>query len=241
MGIFSRFGDIINANITALLDRAEDPAKMVRMMIQEMEETLIEVRTTSARIIADRKELERRIQFLQQEVENWEGKARLALSKNREDLARAALAEKGVIEENLQIASKETQAIDEQLKVLDEEITQLQQKLDDAKAKQKSIVARERTARSRMDMRRSGNRSKLEEAFNKFEAYERKMDDLEAQVEAQDLGQARDRDLLDEFSELERDDKVNDALARLKESMAGDTSGKASSGAGKTNKSRSNS
>ena len=240
MGIFSRFGDIINANITALLDRAEDPAKMVRMMIQEMEETLIEVRTTSARIIADRKELERRSQFLHQEVENWEAKARLALSKNREDLARAALAEKGVIEENLQIAGKEVQAIDEQLKVLDEEISQLQQKLDDAKAKQKSIVARERTARSRMDMRRSGNRGKLEEAFSKFEAYERKMDDLEAQVEAQDLGQSRDRDLLDEFSELERDDKVNEALARLKESMAAGADSRASGDKNKTSQKRGN-
>ncbi|OZG74521.1 phage shock protein PspA [Hahella sp. CCB-MM4] len=218
MGIFSRFGDIINANITALLDRAEDPAKMIRMMIQEMEETLIEVRTTSARVIADRKELERRVQFLQQEAEKWEGKARLALSKEREDLARAALAEKDLIEENLQIARQEITSIEEQLVILDEEIAQLQQKLDDAKSKQKSLVARERTVRSRMDIRRSSNRSKLEEAFNKFETYERKMDDMEAQVESEDLG--RSRNLMDEFAELERDDKVNEALAKLKESMA---------------------
>ncbi|WP_020410779.1 phage shock protein PspA [Hahella ganghwensis] len=218
MGIFSRFGDIINANITALLDRAEDPAKMIRMMIQEMEDTLIEVRTTSARVIADRKELERRVQFLQQEADKWDGKARLALSKGREDLARAALAEKDLIEENLQLATQEIKSIEEQLVVLDEEIAQLQQKLDDAKAKQKSLVARERTVRSRMDIRRSSNRSKLEEAFNKFETYERKMDDMEAQVESEDLG--RSKNLADEFAELERDDKVNEALAKLKESMA---------------------
>ncbi|ABC32108.1 Phage shock protein A (IM30), suppresses sigma54-dependent transcription [Hahella chejuensis KCTC 2396] len=224
MGIFSRFGDIINANLTALLDRAEDPAKMIRMMIQEMEETLIEVRTTSARVIADRKELERRMDYLRQESENWEGKARLALSKNREDLARAALAEKSAIEENLQIAGKELKAIEEQLEVLHEEIAQLQQKLDDAKAKQKSLVVREQTARSRMDIRRSSNRDKLEEAFNKFEAYERKMDDLEAQVESYDLG--RTGSLMDEFSELERNDKVEQALADLKERMNADSGSK---------------
>ncbi|MBU6950104.1 MULTISPECIES: phage shock protein PspA [unclassified Hahella] len=224
MGIFSRFGDIINANLTALLDRAEDPAKMIRMMIQEMEETLIEVRTTSARVIADRKELERRMDYLRQESENWEGKARLALSKNREDLARAALAEKSAIEENLQIAGKELKAIEEQLEVLHEEIAQLQQKLDDAKAKQKSLVVREQTARSRMDIRRSSNRDKLEEAFNKFEAYERKMDDLEAQVESYDLG--RTGSLMDEFSELERNDKVEQALAELKARMDADNGSK---------------
>ncbi|AZZ90750.1 phage shock protein PspA [Hahella sp. KA22] len=224
MGIFSRFGDIINANLTALLDRAEDPAKMIRMMIQEMEETLIEVRTTSARVIADRKELERRMDYLRQESENWEGKARLALSKNREDLARAALAEKSAIEENLQIAGKELKAIEEQLEVLHEEIAQLQQKLDDAKAKQKSLVVREQTARSRMDIRRSSNRDKLEEAFNKFEAYERKMDDLEAQVESYDLG--RTGSLMDEFSELERNDKVELALAELKARMDADNGSK---------------
>ncbi|WLQ14480.1 phage shock protein PspA [Hahella aquimaris] len=224
MGIFSRFGDIINANLTALLDRAEDPAKMIRMMIQEMEETLIEVRTTSARVIADRKELERRMDYLRQESENWEGKARLALSKNREDLARAALAEKSAIEENLQIAGKELKAIEEQLEVLHEEIAQLQQKLDDAKAKQKSLVVREQTARSRMDIRRSSNRDKLEEAFNKFEAYERKMDDLEAQVESYDLG--RTGSLMDEFSELERNDKVEQALADLKARMSADSGSK---------------
>jgi len=217
MGIFSRFSDIINSNLTALLDRAEDPAKMVRMMIQEMEETLVEVRTSSARVLADRKEQERRLQRLQNDVFDWENKARLALSKGRDDLARAALAEKQAVEETLQLAGRELKVIEDQLCVLNEEISQLQQKLDDAKAKQQSLLAREQTSRSRMDIRRSSNREKLEEAFRKFEAYERKMDNMEAEVEAQDLG--RTRSLHDEFTELTRNDKVESELEALKASM----------------------
>lgn len=217
MGIFSRFSDIINSNLTALLDRAEDPAKMVRMMIQEMEETLVEVRTSSARVLADRKEQERRLQRLQSDVLDWEHKARLALSKGRDDLARAALAEKQAVEETLQLAGRELKVIEDQLCVLNEEISQLQQKLDDAKAKQQSLLAREQTSRSRMDIRRSSNREKLEEAFRKFEAYERKMDNMEAEVEAQDLG--RTRSLHDEFTELTRNDKVESELEALKASM----------------------
>ncbi len=217
MGIFSRFSDIINSNLTALLDRAEDPAKMVRMMIQEMEETLVEVRTSSARVLADRKEQERRLQRLQNDVLDWENKARLALSKGRDDLARAALAEKQAVEETLQLAGRELKVIEDQLCVLNEEISQLQQKLDDAKAKQQSLLAREQTSRSRMDIRRSSNREKLEEAFRKFEAYERKMDNMEAEVEAQDLG--RTRTLHDEFNELTRNDKVESELEALKASM----------------------
>lgn len=218
MGIFSRFGDIINANLTALLDRAEDPAKMIRMMIQEMEETLIEVRTTSARIIADRKELERRMSRLRDEAEDWERKARLALSKHREDLARAALAEQQAVEEGLRQATREMEVINDQLAVLDEEIGQLQQKLDDAKAKQKSLQVREQTSRSRMDMRRSGSREKLEEAFRKFEAYERRMDNMEAELESDNLG--RRRTLNESFADLERDEQVDEALAALKARMA---------------------
>lgn len=217
MGIFSRFSDIINSNLNALLDRAEDPAKMIRLMIQEMEETLVEVRTTSARVLADRKEQTRRLLRLQDDVLAWEDKARLAISKGREDLARAALAEKQAVSDAAVVAERELKTIDDQLVVLQEEIGQLQHKLDDAKAKQQSLVVREQTARSRMDIRRSVDRERLEEAFRKFEAYERKMDNLEAQVEARDLG--RDRSLQDEFAELQRNDQVEHELAALKARM----------------------
>jgi phage shock protein A len=216
MGIFSRFQDIVNANITALLDKAEDPQKMIRMMIQEMQETLVEVRTTSASVIADRKTVERRLENLQREAQEWEEKAGLALSKGREDLARAALAEQSALEEMAQQAEVELEQINGHLSELDSEITQLQRKLDDAKAKQKSLIAREQSARTRLDMRRRFSREKLDEAFSKFDQYERRMDDLEAEVESYDLGS---KDLAAEIEELAKDEKVDQALAKLKAKM----------------------
>lgn len=222
MGIFSRFQDIVNANLNSLLDRAEDPQKMVRMMIQEMQETLVEVRTTSAKVIADSKTVERRMHKLRQEAQEWEEKAALALSKGREDLARAALSEQSATEEMAQQAEQELAQINAHLAELNDEIGQLQRKLDDAKAKQKALVAREQSARSRLDMRRRFSRDKLNEAFDKFENYERRMDDLEAEVESHDLGS---KDLAQEIEELARNEKVDDALAKLKARMEKNGSG----------------
>lgn len=216
MGIFSRFQDIVNANINSLLDRAEDPEKMIRLMIQEMEETLIEVRSTSAKVIADKKTLERRMAALTQDAEDWEQKAALAIARGREDLARAALAEQAAATETLELGHNELDAIESHLEDLNSEISQLQHKLDDAKAKQKSMLAREQSARSRLEIRRRFNRDKLNEAFEKFERYERKMDNMEAEVESYDLGS---KDLAEEIADLERDEAIDEALAKLKARM----------------------
>lgn len=216
MGIFSRFQDIVNANINSLLDRAEDPEKMIRLMIQEMEETLIEVRSTSAKVIADKKTLERRMAALTQDAEDWEQKAALAITRGREDLARAALAEQAAATETLELGHNELGAIESHLEDLNSEISQLQHKLDDAKAKQKSMLAREQSARSRLEIRRRFNRDKLNEAFEKFERYERKMDNMEAEVESYDLGS---KDLAEEIADLERDEAIDEALAKLKARM----------------------
>ncbi|OMH25875.1 phage shock protein PspA [Motiliproteus sp. MSK22-1] len=216
MGIFSRFQDIVNANITALLDRAEDPKKMIRLMIQEMEETLVEVRTTSARVIADKKELKRRVERLHNEANDWESKAKLAISKGREDLARGALLEKANLNENTVQSETELALLEEHLGVLNEEIAQLQQKLKDAKSKQNSLLVREKTNRSRMDIRKQINREALNDAFDKFERYERRMDDLEGQVEAFDLGGERSQTLADEIEDLDKNEKVDEELLALK-------------------------
>jgi len=213
MGIFSRFSDIVNSNLNALLDKAEDPEKMVRLIIQEMEDTLVEVRSTSARLIAEKKDTERQVERFNGEVKDWEAKAELALSKDREDLARAALLEKQKATEHVANLADEVARIEQHLQRLSDEIGQLQEKLADAKARQKSILMRQRTASTRLEVKKRIDSSKIDDAMYRFERYESRIDDLESQVDAYDLGKTS---LRDEFAELEASEKVDDELAALK-------------------------
>ena len=218
MGIFSRMSDIINSNINALLDSAEDPEKMIRLLIQEMEDTLVEVRSSSARVLADRKTAERKRGQIALEAAGWEEKAKLAISKGRGDLARAALQEKRIIEQELESVGAELTATDDHIDQLNEEISQLQQKLSDAKAKQKALLMRSKTVESRMAVKRQVNRSELDQAFNKFDKFERRMDNLEGVLEAIDLG--REGGLAAEIEALQEDEWLSGELDRLRESMA---------------------
>lgn len=217
MGIFSRFTDIINSNINSILDKAEEPEKMVRLIIQEMEETLVEVRTQSAKLIADKKELNRKVDRLAGEAGDWESKAEIALEKGREDLARAALKEKQNAEEACATVESDLEVIDHNLAKLSNDIALLQQKLSDAKARQKALIVRGRTAQSRMGVKRQIHDVNIDEAMSRFDRYERRIDDLEGEVEAYDLGQ---KSLSDEISELQNDEKVDEELARLKAKMS---------------------
>ncbi len=216
MGIFSRFTDIINSNINNILDKAEDPAKMVRLIIQEMEDTLVEVRSSSAKILADKKELTRRVTRFEKEVQQWQEKAELALSKDREDLARAALIEKKKSSENAQTLLQELMHTEEHIIKLQSEMSQLQDKLADAKSRQKAIIMREKTVNSRLKVKKNIDSNKVNDALGRFERYERKIDDLEGQVESYDLGS---KSLADEIAELESDEKVDAELASLKAKM----------------------
>ena len=218
MGIFSRFTDIVNSNINALLDKAEDPEKMVRLIIQEMEDTLVEVRSASAKTLANKKEIVNQIAKYESDASDWEAKAELALSKDREDLARAALQEKKQSAEAAEALSKELAIVDEQISKLQDEIGQLQEKLADAKSRQKAIIMRQKTASSRLEVKKTLDSTKVDNAMGRFEQYERKIDDLESQVEAYDLGK---KTLQDEFAELEASDKVEDELAALKAKVKG--------------------
>jgi phage shock protein A len=206
----------VNANINSLLDKAEDPEKMVRLIIQEMEDTLVEVRSSSARTLADKKDVVRRIDRLRAETEDWQSKAELALSKDREDLARQALTERQRCEENVLNLEQDLGALDDQVNRLKDEIGQLQTKLEDAKARQKTILMRGKTASSRLDVKTKLNSGKINDALSRFEQYERKIDNLEAEVESYDLG---NKSLADEFAELESSDKVNSELEALKAKM----------------------
>ncbi|MCB1697302.1 MAG: phage shock protein PspA [Pseudomonadales bacterium] len=221
MGIFSRMTDIINSNINAMLDQAEDPEKMIRLIIQEMEDTLVEVRSSSARVLADRKSAARRLEQVQLEADSWEDKARLAISKEREDLARAALQEKRAIEEEIAVVEGELKATDEHIAQLNGEIAQLQQKLGDAKAKQKALLMRSKTVESRIKVKRQIHREALDTAFQRFEHFERRMDNLESQLESMDLGREVAPDLAAEIDSLHEDARITDELERLKSEMAG--------------------
>ncbi|MHC6645815.1 phage shock protein PspA [Alteromonas sp. HB246098] len=218
MGIFSRFTDIVNSNINAILDKAEDPEKMVRLIIQEMEDTLVEVRSASAKTLANKKEIVNQIAKYESDANDWEAKAELALSKDREDLARAALQEKKKSAEAAEALSKELAVVEEQISKLQDEIGQLQEKLADAKSRQKAIIMRQKTASSRLEVKKTLDSTRVDNAMGRFEQYERKIDDLESQVEAYDLGK---KTLQDEFAELEASDKVEDELAALKAKVKG--------------------
>lgn len=214
MSIFSRFNDIIHSNINSMLEHAEDPEKIIRLVIQEMEETMIEVRTNAAKTIADQKTLQRQLERFQNESVQWGEKAELALKKNREDLARAALAEKARLQVAIEQLEKESHVIEEQLEGLNSDIGQLQAKLTEAKARKKSLDMRWQTANNRLKVRGKLSDGRVDDAMLKFEHLERKMDTLEGRVEAHDLGQ--DKPLADEFAELAAQDSIERELAELK-------------------------
>ncbi len=221
MGIFSRFADIINSNISALLDKAEDPEKMIRLIIQEMEDTLVEVRTNSAKAIADKKERTRRVQHINEQVEDWQAKATLALNKQREDLARAALIEKQKLQKVLKSLHTEQTLVEETIEKLTGEITKLESKITETRAKQQALSIRTQTATNRRNVQRHLHTSRTDEAMSKFEQYSRKVDELEAEADlCAQAGQGKSLD--QEFAELQAQDEIEKELEKLKQQMQQD-------------------
>ncbi len=216
MSIFSRLSDIINSNISALLDKAENPEKMIRMVIQEMEETLVEVRSGTAKVIAEKKTLSRRAEQLRKQATDWERKAELALTKGREDLAKAALLEKANIQASIEITENDLAKLDETLDKLSSEIEQLQAKLNDARARQKSLVMRSTATQSRVDVHQQLNSHTIDNAMDKFEYYERKIDQMEGQIDSSHI---EARGLQSEFDELEKQDAIDKELEALKSKL----------------------
>ena len=218
MGIFSRTRDIIAANVTDLLDKAEDPAKMIRMIILEMEETLVEVRASAARTIADQKEMRRHIAKLETLQGSWTEKAELALSKGREDLAKAALVEKQKAADMCEQLTTEITVLDEALKASEEDINKLQTKLREARARQNSIVARLESANNRVKLREITNGGKMHDAFSRFDILERRVDMAEGRADAAGLG-SEPQTLEEEIAALKASDKVDAELEALKARM----------------------
>ena len=220
MGIFSRFTDIINSNIGAILDRAEDPEKIIRLIIQEMEDTLVEVRTNAAHAIAERKEIGRKLSRLQETRHEWERRAELALAKGREDLAKGALLEKAKLGEVGRMLEEQLAQVETALGQGDADISKLQAKLAEAKAKQKAIAVRHDAADSRLKVRRNLYDSRVDDALARFDQVERKLDEAEGKVEAYDLGQRRT--LAQEIADLEAESAIDEELSVLKRRLATD-------------------
>ena len=217
MGIFSRTRDIFAANFTELLDRAEDPARMIRMIILEMEETLVEVRASAARSIADGKEMRRAIARLDELQKSWTEKAELALSKEREDLAKAALMERQKAADMADGLRAEISQIEETLKGYEADIAKLQGKLREARARQNAIANRIESAVTRAKASELLHGNRTEDAFSRFEILERRADFAEGRADA--LGMTGPKSLEEEIAELKASEKVDAELEALKASL----------------------
>ncbi len=213
--IFSRTRDIVAANVTDLLDKAEDPAKMIRLMIVEMEETLIDVRASTARTIADQKEMRRQVLRLEQLQASWAEKADLALSKGREDLARAALGEKQKAAEIAGHIEGEIALLDGALKASEIDVSRLEAKLREARARQSAVAARLESAQHRARMREMTSGTRVDEAFARFERLERRVDMAEGHADALALGMPA-KTLEEELAELRIAEQVEAELEAMK-------------------------
>lgn len=229
MSVFTRLSDIINANLNALLDEAEDPEKMVRMITHEMEETLVEVRSTSARYLADRKIVAGRIARLESEARNWDQKAEFAVTKGRDDLAKAALKEKARLDEAAALLESDLAHIDTAIGKLKQDTLQLEEKLRMARARQKALILRGKTAQSRIRVKRQLHSTAYSDALDRFESYERKLDEMEGAIESWELG---NRNLADEIDELACDEHLDTQLAALKQRLGKSTPAVASTEGG---------
>ncbi|MCT2559536.1 phage shock protein PspA [Tsuneonella sp. YG55] len=220
MGIFSRTRDIIAANFNDMLDKADDPSKMIRMIILEMEETLVEVRASAARTIADQKEMHRHTVKLERLQSDWSEKAQLALSKDREDLARAALVEKKKAGDMAEQLRQEIAVLDDALRAYEQDIEKLQVRLREARSRQTAIAARLESAENRVKLRSLMTNERADEALARFDQLERRVDYAEGRADALSIADGTGKPTLaDEIAALAGADKIDEELAEMKRAL----------------------
>jgi phage shock protein A len=216
MGIFSRFRDIINSNLNAMLEKAEDPEKLIKLMIQEMEDTLVELKASCAGAMANRTRVDRAQEAAADNVVKWDKKARLAVEKGREDLAREALMEKRACQEEAENRKKEVEHFNNLVEQYQKDIQQLEDKLQTARNKHRILVQRHIHAGHRKTAQTKIRNADNSDAFVRFEQFESRIDRMEADA---DLINYRGSNLEDEFSKMETDEQIEKELTSLKESM----------------------
>ncbi|MEA4859344.1 MAG: PspA/IM30 family protein [Sphaerochaeta sp.] len=212
MGVFSRFLDIVNANINSLLDKAEDPEKMIKLMMQEMEDTLIELKSSCAAKMASRAKTDRAYKEALNAVQRWQNRAELAISKGREDLAREALLERKTAKATLEQFEKELATYDELIKTAKGEITQIEDKLTTVKQKYQMMVERAKRAREEQAAQETLKRASEGATFNRFNDMEEKIDRMQAN---NDLNR-RPSSLDEKFRDLEEMDDIDAEIEELR-------------------------
>ncbi|MCX5878966.1 MAG: phage shock protein PspA [Deltaproteobacteria bacterium] len=217
MGIFTRFRDIISSNINAMLDKAEDPEKLISLMIQEMEDTLIEIKASCAAAMAASKRTQRQMEEAQSRSSHWEDKAGLAVSKGRDDLAREALLEKRRYADRAYSFEKELQDMNALIQQYQEDIKQLEEKLRGAREKQRLLVQRHVHALKKRRAQEEIRRMDSTGAVLKFEEFENRIERMEAEADLVNFG--RKPTLEAKFEELLVDDEIEKELQTLKSSL----------------------
>jgi len=217
MSIFSRFRDIINSNLNAMLEKAEDPEKLIKLMIQEMEDTLIEIKASCAGAMANKARVGRAHDEALDRSEKWAAKARLALEKGREDLAREALIEKRNLDHEAQARQRELTHFDEIITQYQADIKQLEEKLESARNKHRILVQRHIHASHRIAAQTKIRRADNSDAFTRFEQFENRIDRMEADADLVNYG--RNKDLASEIDSLATDDEIERELAALKKGL----------------------
>ncbi|MDC7224154.1 MAG: PspA/IM30 family protein [Spirochaetales bacterium] len=216
MGVFTRFKDIVNANINAILDKAEDPEKMINLMIREMEDTLVEMKSSCASKMAEKAKIDREKKFFEEKVTGWESRARLAVEKARDDLAREAIQEKQRCLDELSYLTKDWEHLGSIVEEARSEISQLEEKLEQVRQKHRQLVQRGRHAEEKKKARESIRQASSSSAMDRFDKMESRIERMEAEA---DLYGHKNSDIESQFADLEKNDSVEEELAALKKSL----------------------
>jgi phage shock protein A len=218
MGIFTRFRDIISANINAMLDKAEDPEKLIKLMIREMEDTLVEIKTACAGVMANRKKVQRQLDGLHDKAGYWEEKAALAVKKGRDDLAREALVEKRKFTRSIDSLQNELSEYALIIEQYQDDIRQLEEKLKSARDKQRMLVQRHIHAQRKIQAQEEIRRMDSAEAILKFDELENRIERMEAEADLVNYG--KKTSLEEELERLSVDEEIEKELQALKSTPA---------------------